>query len=154
MAMTRPREHLTTDEAIAGLYTYRAEVARVVDGDTVDLAWVDLGFGVQLRPSPTEPLRMRLWGIDAYETTRRGGTTEEEKALGLVAKAWLAELVEGCTVRIRTVHGGDRGAFGRWLVIMWPDDGSPLANAVGGLDDSHSYNAQLIARGWAVPYAR
>jgi len=28
------------------MYLYRAKVLRVVDGDTVDLEWLDLGWGV------------------------------------------------------------------------------------------------------------
>jgi endonuclease YncB( thermonuclease family) len=120
------------------LYTYRARVRRVVDGDTIDLDWVDLGWGVRMFPTESEPLRLRFAGVNAYETSLRGDTTEEEKALGKIAKAWLAGEVEGCEVLVRTVKGGERGNFGRFLV--WVHD------ATGAI----CYNTEIIDRGWGV----
>ncbi|GAG20500.1 unnamed protein product, partial [marine sediment metagenome] len=46
------------------MYTYRAKLDRVVDGDTVDL-FVDLGFNICIKD------RFRLLGIDTPEL--RGG---------------------------------------------------------------------------------
>jgi endonuclease YncB( thermonuclease family) len=48
-------------------FQYRAEVERVIDGDTVVLA-VDLGFGVWLRAQS-----FRLLGINAREKAEAGG---------------------------------------------------------------------------------
>lgn len=42
------------------MWTYRAQLVRVVDGDTVDVL-VDLGFGVQITQ------RVRVAGVDAAE---------------------------------------------------------------------------------------
>ena len=131
------------------MYTYRGEVSRVVDGDTLDMAWVDLGWGVRLHPSPSEPLRLRLAFVNAYETTLRGGTTPEQKALGIECREHLKSCIEGRVVRIRTVRGGDRGSFGRFLVWVWDD----------GPEDEHlglegSYNITIVDRGWGVPYSR
>ena len=143
--MTTPRE-----------YVYRALVERVVDGDTVDLAWIDKGFGDKRFPLPGEPLRLRLFGIDAFETSLRGGTTPAEKALGLEAKAWLKAEVEGREVRLHTVKGGGRGTFGRLLVYLWRADVDVLDLSMpeGGTAGGNSFNAELIRRGWAVPYSR
>lgn len=130
------------------LYTYRAECSRVVDGDTIDLAWLDLGWGVRLYPTPDEPLRLRFAGVNAYETTLRNGTTPEQKALGIEARAWLADEIEGKRIRVRSVLGGKRGSFGRFLVWVWPD-GDPDDTP----DTATSLNVAIIERGWGVPYA-
>ena len=129
------------------MYTYRARVSRVVDGDTVDLAWVDLGWGIQIRPSSAEPLRIRFAGINAYETSLRGGTTPEQKLLGLEAKSWLQKVCEGEVVRIQTVKGGERGNFGRYLAWVWTDGPEGEALSVG-----ESLNMQIVDHGWGVLY--
>jgi len=61
-------------------YTYRAELVRVIDGDTVVLN-VDLGFEHWLHNQT-----FRLYGIDAPETRT---TDLDEKRRGLQAKEWL-----------------------------------------------------------------
>ena len=48
------------------LYTYRAKLIRVIDGDTDDLQ-VDLGFNIFVRE------RFRLAGINAYEISTEKG---------------------------------------------------------------------------------
>ncbi len=131
------------------MYTYRADVSRVVDGDTIDLAWIDLGFGVRLFPTSAQPLRVRFAHTNAYETSLRGDTTKDEKQLGLECKAWLAERIEGKQVRIRTEKDGSRGNFGRWLVWVW-DDGQDDEVLTELLDES--YNQQILDMGYGVPY--
>ncbi len=131
------------------MYNYRAKVERVVDGDTIDLEWWDLGAGVRLFPTSTKPLRMRFAGIDAYETSLRGDTTPEEKLKGIEAREWLRREIEGKRVRIRTVLDGETGSFGRFLVWVWPDcepDEMP--------SKMDSYNYELIRKGYAVQYER
>ena len=59
------------------MYTYKAKVTRVVDGDTVD-ALIDLGFDTHVKK------RIRLYGMDAWESRTRN---KEEKVKGLAAKA-------------------------------------------------------------------
>jgi endonuclease YncB( thermonuclease family) len=80
-------------------YTYHAQVAKIVDADTVDLL-VDLGFCTAVK------VRIRLLGIDAPEMN-----TDEGKA----AKAALIEKMPVSTmVTVRTFKfAGDK--FGRWL---------------------------------------
>ena len=66
------------------MYTYEAQVTRVVDGDTID-ALVDLGFDIH------KSIRIRLVGMNAPESRTRD---LEEKKLGLAAKAGLIEILQ------------------------------------------------------------
>jgi len=66
------------------MYEYEAELVRVVDADTVDVI-IDIGFSVFVKK------RVRLYGIDAYESRTRD---KEEKKKGLAAKARLIELLK------------------------------------------------------------
>ena len=65
------------------MYTYKAKLVRVVDGDTVD-AMIDLGFDVWRK------VRIRFYGLDAWESRTRD---LEEKKKGLAAKARVADLL-------------------------------------------------------------
>ena len=115
------------------LYTYRATVTQVMDGDTVR-ANVDLGFRIWVNNET-----FRLYGIDAPET-RLGGArnvTEAEKARGLAAKAALAAMVEGKDVLICTIRDRQE-KYGRYLARIFLDD----------LD----VNEWLVETGHAIPY--
>ncbi|WP_090881172.1 thermonuclease family protein [Bauldia litoralis] len=111
-------------------YLYRAEVVRIVDGDTIDVD-IDLGFYIWIRNQ-----RIRLFDIDAPEVN---GAT---KAAGVAASEYLEKLLDGKTVIIRTVKGKDGAdrddSFGRWLGTIYLD----------GLD----VNQEMIRAGHAVPY--
>ena len=65
------------------VYQYKAELLRIVDGDTLD-ALIDIGFDVFVKK------RIRLFGMDTWESRTRD---LEEKAKGLPAKASLKELI-------------------------------------------------------------
>ena len=65
-------------------FTYKAEVTRVVDGDTIDVE-LDLGFSILMRA------RVRLLGIDTPESRTRD---LEEKKFGLAAKDYLKHWIE------------------------------------------------------------
>lgn len=98
------------------MYEYSGNVLRVVDGDTYDLL-VDLGFRIQIK------IRTRLYGGDTYEV--RG----EERPLGLKAKAFAEEFLEGEELLIRTYK---TGKYGRWLVDLHRvSDGLSLLVALG-----------------------
>lgn len=86
-------------------YQYRATLARVVDGDTVDLN-VDLGFHT------SQLLRFRLLGID---TPERGQPGFEEAAARV--ERWFADNGNTCTVKSTKT-----GKFGRWLGELWAGD--------------------------------
>ena len=91
------------------MWTYRAKVIRVIDGDTVDVD-VDLGFGIWQKNE-----RVRIMGIDTPESRTRN---KIEKKFGLAAKAKLKSLLGPNPVLQTTISkkGEDmKGKFGRVL---------------------------------------
>ena len=62
------------------MYEYKAELDRVVDGDTVDVD-IDLGFGIWLKKE-----RVRVMGIDTPESRT---SDPVEKVFGKAASARL-----------------------------------------------------------------
>ena len=89
------------------MYTYKAKLDRVVDGDTVD-AMIDLGFDTWVKR------RIRFMGVDTWECRTRN---KEEKVKGLAAKARTTELLTEVTnkpnyFRLKS-HGV--GKYGRVL---------------------------------------
>ena len=93
------------------MFTYKAEVVKVVDGDTVDVD-IDLGFKTWVRN-----VRLRLNRIDAYETRLYKGTTEEEKQKGIAAREEVESLVLGNPDNIKITTIG-RGKYGRWIAEL------------------------------------
>ncbi len=111
-------------------FTYKAEVTRVVDGDTIDVE-LDLGFSILMRA------RVRLLGIDTPESRTRD---LEEKKRGLAAKDRVKCLLEECDHIELKSHGV--GKYGRCLgEISLPIDGELC-----------SLNQLLISEGHAVAY--
>ena len=95
------------------MYTYKAKLLRIVDGDTVD-ALIDLGFDIKYSS------RVRLYGIDTPESRTRD---KDEKARGKMASAYLKEAVDnGDTVVLRTKLSDSRGKFGRVLASVVVDN--------------------------------
>ena len=91
------------------MWTYRAKVVRVIDGDTVDVD-IDLGFGIWQMNE-----RVRIMGIDTPESRTRD---KIEKKFGLAAKAKLKSLLGPNPVLQTTISkkGEDmKGKFGRVL---------------------------------------
>lgn len=122
------------------MWEYNAEVLRVIDGDTLDLA-IDLGFRTFSK------VRVRLYGIDTPETYGVPRESEEWQA-GMAAKAFVLEWLDnhdGNSVRIRSHDGGTprAGKYGRWLVEVWPRKRA---------SDTESLNKALIVSGNAKPY--
>ena len=111
------------DAGKCGLYEYRADIRRVVDGDTVD-ADIDLGFNVWLRNE-----RLRLYRIDAPET--RGAS----KQAGIASTKALTEKINGKRVTICTVKDR-KGKYGRYLATVWLEN--------------ENVNAWLVSNGFAV----
>lgn len=92
------------EEGELAIYQYKAEVLKVVDGDTLHLS-VDLGFDIKRRDT------FRLYGLNAPEMS-----TPE----GVAAKEWLVgKLTEG--VLIITTRKDAREKFGRYLATLWID---------------------------------
>ena len=91
------------------MYEYRAQITRVVDGDTVDCD-IELGFGVVLADE-----RVRIMGIDTPESRT---SDRVEDLFGEAAKARLKELMKhgGKLITTEDKHGEDmKGKFGRIL---------------------------------------
>ena len=85
------------------MYTYKAILDRVVDGDTIDVN-IDLGFDVSIKK------RVRFAGINAPESRTRD---LEEKARGLAAKDRVkAILAENPSF---TLESTEIGKYGRVL---------------------------------------
>lgn len=102
------------------MHTYRAQVVRVLDGDTIDFD-IDLGFSMWIHKE-----RVRLYGIDAPEIKKYRGVTDEEKALGLALKATLELMLPvGAFVTLET-HADKKGKFGRYLGVVVLEDGTHL----------------------------
>ena len=79
------------------MYTYKIELDRVIDGDTID-ATIDLGFDISTKK------RIRFIGIDTPESRTRD---LEEKARGLAAKERVKELLEGAdTIQLKSYGVG------------------------------------------------
>tara|TARA_B100000482_G_scaffold190172_1_gene172897 strand:+ start:429 stop:863 length:435 start_codon:yes stop_codon:yes gene_type:complete len=100
------------------MWTYRAKVVRVIDGDTVDVD-IDLGFGIWQKNE-----RVRIMGIDTPESRTRN---KIEKKFGLAAKAKLKSLLGKTTVLKTTINkkGVDmKGKFGRVLGDFLQNDKS------------------------------
>ena len=113
------------------MYTYKARLIRVIDGDTVD-AEIDLGFDVFVRQ------RIRLYGINTPES-RTTDLVEKEK--GLAAKQRLIELLPREFV-VETILN-KRGKYGRVLGIL----------KVAGEDETlTNINDLLVEEGHAVRY--
>jgi micrococcal nuclease len=117
------------------MYTYKAKLLRVVDGDTCD-AQIDLGFDVSVKK------RIRFSGINAPESRTRD---LKEKALGLAAKDRVkAILAENPSF---TLESTELGKYGRVL-------GKIHLNILDGKEclTQICLNDQLIKEGHAVAY--
>jgi micrococcal nuclease len=109
-------------------FIYRLKaMAKVVDGDTVDLD-LDLGFSLTLRQ------RVRLYGIDAPELRSKD---PQEKIKGQESQAFVSQWFERAgTVLVRTTK---EEKYGRMLADCYRD-GAP------------SLCTELLERGLARPY--
>ena len=88
------------------MYEYRCKIARVVDGDTVDVD-IDLGFGVWMYKQ-----RIRLHGIDTPESRTRD---LEEKKYGLIAKEQIKSFMPVGSMQTLVTVKDKAGKFGRIL---------------------------------------
>ena len=90
----------------SSLYTYRANVTSVYDGDTLTVD-IDLGFSVVLRKQTVRLVRIN--------TPELRGSTQER---GLAARDALRERVLGKSVILKTIKDS-REKYGRWLGEVW-----------------------------------
>ncbi len=106
------------------LYTYKARIIDVYDGDSVT-AVLDLGLHIKVE------VKLRLYGIDTPEL--RG----EEREKGLAARDFLRYLILDRDVIIHTIKD-KTGKFGRLLAKIYIDE--------------VNINKLLIEKGYAEVY--
>ena len=92
------------------MYTYRCNVIKIIDGDTVDVD-IDLGFEVWLKKQ-----RIRMYGIDTPESRTRD---LEEKKYGLAAKEFLTGMLDDDAGILLKTYKDEKGKFGRILGELW-----------------------------------
>ena len=99
------------------MYEYNCLIARVVDGDTVDVK-IDLGFEVWVNQ------RVRLAGVDTPESRTRD---LREKKYGKLATVRVKELMPVRSKQIIRTRKDGRGKFGRVLADFM-DEGDSLCD--------------------------
>lgn len=110
------------------MYTYKAIVNRIFDGDTINVD-IDLGFGVMLKDQS-----LRFLGLDTPEI--RG----EERPQGLISRNFVVERIPvGSYITITTVKDR-KEKFGRYLATVFYGD------------DMKNLNEELLQNGMAKPY--
>ena len=109
------------------MYTYKALVKKVYDGDTITCD-IDLGFNVVLKDQ-----KVRFRGINTPEV--KGPTKEEGKKVRDLLHKKLCHQ----TITIKT-YRDKKEKFGRWLADIFMTD------------DATSVNQWLINEGHAVPF--
>ena len=117
------------------MYTYKAKLDRVIDGDTIDVH-IDLGFNISTKK------RVRFVGINTPESRTRD---LKEKALGLAAKDRVkAILNENPSFTLESTEIGKYGrVLGNIYIVML--DGTESLTQI-------FLNDQLIKEEHAVKY--
>ena len=113
------------------MYTYRAKLYRVIDGDSVELN-IDLGFSVWVNE-----VSIRLLGVDTPETRTKDLL---EKHFGLLASDYVLEKLIDAEDIIVTTQLDRADKFGRMLGTIWVDG------------EEKSINAQLLEKSLGVEY--
>lgn len=113
------------------MYTYKATLVRLIDGDTLDVS-IDLGFDISISQ------RVKLYGIATPDSKSSNLETKER---GLEAKARLMELLTKTFV-IKSVLN-KRGKYGRIMGIILVTD---------KFGDQVNLNDLMVAEGYAVEY--
>lgn len=104
------------------MWTYNAEIVRVVDGDTYD-AFIDLGFYIYHK------VRIRLHLIDTPEIFGKNASEE-----GKSADEFVRNLISGKTVKITTTKIKP-GPYNRWEAKVTLEDGTDLGATI--LEEGH-----------------
>ena len=112
------------------MYKYKAKVAKIVDGDTIDVV-IDLGFKI------TTNQRIRLRGINTPETYSVKKGSEEYKK-GMAAKEFVIKRIEANNYEAIIETNKYTGKYGRYIGTVW------LA------DNTTSLNDELVEKGFAV----
>jgi len=101
------------------MYTYKAKIVKVVDGDTMD-AIIDLGFNMTFK------IRLRVMNLDTPETFKP--TSEDEKIAGSAATGRAKELLMDKDVVVKT--NKDASVYNRYSAIITMPDGRSFAEVM------------------------
>ena len=111
------------------MYTYKAVIIDVIDGDTVKVD-IDLGFGIWLRDQS-----IRLAKINAPEL--KGDTLNAAQE----SKEFLKKLFLNKRIQIKT-EKDSKEKYGRWLATILLEEDKNLIDI----------NQKMVAEGHAVTY--
>jgi endonuclease YncB( thermonuclease family) len=114
------------------LYTYKAYLERVIDGDTL-LVTIDLGFSI------FKEQRLRLRGIDAPELGEPGGSA---------SKRFVESELKNAQFLIIKTYGTD--LYDRYLVDIFYLPGEEDSNRV--IHEGKFLNNELLNEGFATPF--
>jgi len=112
VALTTLLQAAEKEPEIQDLYTYRAVVTRVIDGDTIKLS-ISLGFNVWVHDQS-----IRLSGVFAPET--RSGSVEE-RASGAKVRDFVSSLLKMDKAVIVKTEKDSTDKYGRYLGTIWID---------------------------------
>jgi len=119
-------------------YEYKAELIRVVDGDTIRLKLSkDINVGFYITQTISTEMNFRLAGIDTPEVRGRN------KKRGLEVKQHVEDILTAADSMRAVTHKPDK--YGRWLVDLF-------VSASGDNSVEFSLADHLIALGMGVPY--
>lgn len=118
------------------MYTYRARVVRVIDGDTVVLD-IDLGFDIHHIKS------CRLYGINAYELKDKD---QEKRRLAIIGKTTLTAMLPPEVI----IESMELDKYGRPLVIIYLFD--DMERLMDPDERRVTANNEMLHRRLAVPY--
>lgn len=114
-------EEPARDRMTEPFFTYRADVDRVIDGDTIDFR-IDCGFGF------VRQTRLRLLGIDTHEIYGVDDESEEYlkgRAEAAFVSDWVTEAKDGFDGKwpfiVETVRD-ETGKYGRYLGSVFRRD--------------------------------
>jgi micrococcal nuclease len=125
-------EHAQTNLERGQYWRWRADVVRVLDGDTVEIE-IDLGLGIRLAPVPNVALcHVRFLGYDAPELGTDAGNQAAEALRNLMPGAW--EVHETVYVNSAALD-----KYGRILGTI-------------DLPDGRSVIDEMVELGWLRPY--
>jgi len=112
------------------MYQYKAEVVKIVDGDTIDVV-IDLGFKI------TTNQRIRLARVNTPETYNVKKDSEEYQK-GMAAKQYVEQRLAANKNEINLETEKVTEKYGRYIGTIW------LA------DSTVSLNDELVEKGFAM----
>ncbi|WCL49480.1 thermonuclease family protein [Leptospira sp. GIMC2001] len=116
--------------SVRELFSYKAYLDRVVDGDTL-LVQIDLGFGIFIEE------RLRLRGLDAPEVAERNGQA---------AKKFVERELKGTNFLILKTYGSD--IYDRYLVEVFYLKNEWKVEKI--IEDGNFLNNRLLQEGLAI----